>query len=99
LSSSCPETPRYSASLCAQVRQIAAVWARRKITSHFFKLPEPTQAAVKAGLFHSLSHEGQYIVQKVVGNLVAALAKSLLPVGEWPELLNFLSQMVMVRLV
>eukprot|EP00741_Cyanophora_paradoxa_P021221 tig00000237_g20482.t1 len=75
-----------------QVRQLAAVMLRKKIATHYGRIPADLQASVKTVMLESIVKEPQSLVRRAVSNVVAALAKLLVPPGQWNELLVFLHQ-------
>ncbi|XP_031381513.1 importin-4 isoform X1 [Punica granatum] len=74
------------------VRQLAAVLLRKKITGHWAKLPPQTKQLVKDSLIESITLEHSPPVRRASANVVSVVAKYAVPVGEWPDLLNFLFQ-------
>ncbi|KAK4743269.1 hypothetical protein SAY87_001270 [Trapa incisa] len=74
------------------VRQLAAVLLRKKITGHWAKLPPQTKQLVKDALIESITLEHSPPVRRASANVVSIVAKYAVPAGEWPDLLNFLFQ-------
>ncbi|WVZ56341.1 hypothetical protein U9M48_006889 [Paspalum notatum var. saurae] len=74
------------------VRQLAAVLLRKKITSHWPKLPPDSKASLKQALIDSITLDHSHPVRRASANVVSIIAKYAIPAGEWPELLPFLFQ-------
>ncbi|KAH7679489.1 Importin-beta N-terminal domain-containing protein [Dioscorea alata] len=74
------------------VRQLAAVLLRKKITGHWAKLPTHVKNSVKAALIESITIEHSPPVRRASANVVSIIAKYAVPAGEWPDLLPFLFQ-------
>lgn len=74
------------------VRQLAAVLLRKKITGHWAKLSPQLRQLVKQSLIESITMEHSPPVRKASANVVSIVAKYAVPAGEWPDLLPFLFQ-------
>nr|TKR97801.1 importin beta-2 subunit family protein [Populus alba] len=74
------------------VRQLAAVLLRKKITGHWAKLSPPLKLLVKQSLIESITMEHSPPVRRASANVVSIIAKYAVPAGEWPDLLPFLFQ-------
>ncbi|PIA47429.1 hypothetical protein AQUCO_01400235v1 [Aquilegia coerulea] len=74
------------------VRQLAAVILRRKITGHWAKLSSQIRQLVKSSLIESITVEHSPLVRRASANVVSIIAKYAVPAGEWPELFPFLFQ-------
>ncbi|KAL1289715.1 hypothetical protein HN51_058110 [Arachis hypogaea] len=74
------------------VRQLAAVLLRKKITGHWAKLSPQLKQLVKQSLIDSITMEHSPPVRKASANVVSIVAKYAVPSGEWPDLLPFLFQ-------
>ncbi|KAK3011325.1 hypothetical protein RJ639_011712 [Escallonia herrerae] len=74
------------------VRQLAAVLLRKKITGHWPKLPAHIRSLVKQSLIDSITMEHSPPVRRASANVVSIIAKYAVPSGEWPELFPFLFQ-------
>ncbi|CAH9082136.1 unnamed protein product [Cuscuta europaea] len=72
------------------VRQLAAVLLRKKITGHWGKLTPELRQLVKQSLIESITVEHSSPVRRASANVVSIIAKYAVPAGEWPELLPFL---------
>ncbi|XP_021731192.1 importin-4-like [Chenopodium quinoa] len=72
------------------VRQLAAVLLRKKITGHWAKLNSQLRQLVKQSLIDSITMEHSPPVRRASANVVGVVAKYAVPAGEWPELLPFL---------
>ncbi|XP_057430395.1 uncharacterized protein LOC130723389 [Lotus japonicus] len=74
------------------VRQLAAVLLRKKITGHWPKLSPHIKLLVKQSLIDSITMEHSPPVRKASANVVSIVAKYAVPSGDWPDLLPFLFQ-------
>ncbi|KAH9625215.1 hypothetical protein KSS87_003595 [Heliosperma pusillum] len=74
------------------VRQLAAVLLRKKITGHWAKLNSQLRQLVKQSLIESITLEYSPPVRRASANVVSVVAKYAVPAGEWPDLLPFLFQ-------
>ncbi|KAF5444081.1 hypothetical protein F2P56_036585 [Juglans regia] len=74
------------------VRQLAAVLLRKKITGHWAKLSPQLKQLVKQSLIESITMEHSPPVRRASANVVSVIAKHAIPAGEWPDLLPFLFQ-------
>lgn len=74
------------------VRQLAAVLLRKKITGHWAKLSAHQRQIVKQSLIDSITLEHSPPVRRASANVVSIVAKYAVPAGEWPDLLPFLFQ-------
>ncbi|GKV42960.1 hypothetical protein SLEP1_g50308 [Rubroshorea leprosula] len=74
------------------VRQLAAVLLRKKITGHWTKLSPHIKQLVKQSLLESITMEHSPPVRRASANVVSIIAKYAVPAGEWPDLLPFLFQ-------
>lgn len=74
------------------VRQLAAVLLRKKITGHWAKLSPQLRQLVKQSLIESITLEHSPPVRRASANVVSVIAKYAVPTGEWPDLLPFLFQ-------
>nr|GMD08885.1 importin-4 [Ipomoea batatas]GMD10099.1 importin-4 [Ipomoea batatas] len=74
------------------VRQLAAVLLRKKITGHWGKLSPQLRQLVKQSLIDSITVEHSAPVRRASANVVSIIAKYAVPAGEWPDLLPFLFQ-------
>ncbi|WOL18351.1 putative importin subunit beta-4 isoform X1 [Canna indica] len=76
----------------SNVRQLAAVLLRKKITGHWTKLSPAIKLSVKQALIDSITLEHSSLVRRASANVVSIIAKYAVPAGEWPDLLPFLFQ-------
>ncbi|KAJ4839444.1 hypothetical protein Tsubulata_025352 [Turnera subulata] len=74
------------------VRQLAAVLLRKKITGHWAKLSPQLKQLVKQSLIESITMEHSPPVRRASANVVSVVAKYAVQAGEWPDLLPFLFQ-------
>ncbi|GAB2283581.1 hypothetical protein Dimus_018088 [Dionaea muscipula] len=72
------------------VRQLAAVLLRKKITGHWPKLSPDLRQHVKQSLLDSITLEHSPPVRRASANVVSVIAKYAVPAREWPDLLPFL---------
>ncbi|KAG5016093.1 hypothetical protein JHK82_021768 [Glycine max] len=72
------------------VRQLAAVLLRKKITGHWAKLSPQLKQLVMQSLIETITMEHSPPVRKASANVVSIVAKYAVPSGEWPDLLPFL---------
>ncbi|KAL3724143.1 hypothetical protein ACJRO7_036203 [Eucalyptus globulus] len=75
------------------VRQLAAVLLRKKITGH--GPSSPLSSAPRQAVPHREHHHGAQVcplVRRASANVVSVVAKYAVPAGEWPDLLPFLFQ-------
>ena len=63
---------------------------RKRIAGHWAKLPAETKPAMQASLLQALAGEGDASVRRALAEVIATVAKVTLPVGQWPNLLDFL---------
>ncbi|ONK65428.1 uncharacterized protein A4U43_C07F37020 [Asparagus officinalis] len=76
----------------SNVRQLAAVLLRKKITGHWPKLSPIVKGSIKSALIESITLEHSSPVRRASANVVSIIAKYAVPAGEWPDLLPFLFQ-------
>ncbi|OAE28961.1 hypothetical protein AXG93_2960s1400 [Marchantia polymorpha subsp. ruderalis] len=74
------------------VRQLAAVLLRKKVTGHWMRLPAEAKNSAKSILLESVTADPVQPVRRASANVVSVIAKHAVPAGEWPELLPFLFQ-------
>lgn len=85
---------RAGASASPQVRQLAAVVARRRGAKHWVspQLTADNREQIKNMLLHMLTAEPEHLVRRSVADLISAIAKIAVPHGQWDTLLQFLFQ-------
>eukprot|EP00898_Chlorokybus_atmophyticus_P005187 jgi/Chlat1/566/Chrsp103S01005 len=81
-----------SASHHDEVRQLAAVLLRKRISGLWSRLAPDLQQQVKAALLQRVAQEPSALVRKACADVVSAIAKHTVPANQWPELLPFLFQ-------
>ena len=88
----CAMVERAGSSPSPQVRQLAAVIARRKGAKHWVAkdLSDEERTQIKAILLHMLIAEPEHLVRRSVADLISTIAKIAVPHGQWNELLQFL---------
>ncbi|XP_015062206.1 importin-4 [Solanum pennellii] len=74
------------------VRQLAAVLLRKKITGHWAKLSPQHRQLVKQSLIESITVEHSPPVRRASANVISIVAKYAVPAGEWSDLLPYLFQ-------
>eukprot|EP01116_Phalansterium_solitarium_P010141 TRINITY_DN2460_c0_g1_i3.p1 TRINITY_DN2460_c0_g1~~TRINITY_DN2460_c0_g1_i3.p1 ORF type:complete len:1068 (+),score=372.31 TRINITY_DN2460_c0_g1_i3:1435-4638(+) len=79
-------------STFVEVRQLAAILMRKKIAGHWAKLKPEVQQAIKKVLLDVIVRNDSAVVRRSAGFVVSILARLLVPVNQWPELLAFLAQ-------
>lgn len=92
------QTPRCIPALMEQISQspdtnvriLAAVLLRKKITAHFKKLSKQQKASVKNILLERLMKDPERAVRRAVAQLISAVARKEVPAKRWNELLEFL---------
>lgn len=75
-----------------QIRQLAAVEARKQATIHWASLEDSLQAQIRASLLQSTLAEAEKLVRHASARVIANIAKVDLPEGRWQDLPNFLVQ-------
>ena len=75
-----------------EIRQMAAVLVRRKLASHWTRIPSAEQTAIKATLLHVIVNDSSSSVRNSAAVVAGALSRVLLPLGQWNDLLPFLQQ-------
>ena len=76
----------------APVRQMAAVLLRKKINTHWTKLGEDTQIAIKQVLLATVAVDPQPLVRRSLALLISTICKHQVPFGQWNEVLAFVQQ-------
>eukprot|EP01083_Nonionella_stella_P068669 182522_1 len=87
-----PLAEQMKCSTHASVRECAAICLRRTISKHFKKIGSQYQAQLKAVLLECLLVESDLSVRGRVSELACQVARYSVPVGEWPELLQWLEK-------
>eukprot|EP00897_Mesotaenium_endlicherianum_P001169 jgi/Mesen1/11052/ME000099S10502 len=78
-----------SSSQQPNIRQLAAVLLRKRITGHWMKLSEDVKTSIKSVLLEIIVHDSRHVIRAYV---VSVVAKHTVPAGQWPALLPFLMQ-------
>lgn len=86
----CDLFDRLQHSAHAEIRQMAAVLVRRRISTHWLRLEANVRHELQAVLLQRLANEPERVVRRSMTSVVAVVAKYALPKGQWPELLGFL---------
>lgn len=73
------------------VRNLSAVFFRRKAVAFYGKCSAEAQSSLKASLLARLGVEPARLVRKGLVSIIAALSKTTLRTGEWPELIAALA--------
>ncbi|KAG1647193.1 hypothetical protein G6F44_000087 [Rhizopus delemar] len=75
-----------------QVRQLAAVELRKRISKRWHEIPETAQAAIRSQLLQIALNEQHEIVRHSTARVISSIARIDVPENKWPELLGFLNQ-------
>ncbi|KAI8344311.1 armadillo-type protein [Chlamydoabsidia padenii] len=75
-----------------QVRQLAAVELRKRISKWWMEVPEATQISIRAQLLQIVLNEQQELVRHSVARVISSIARVDMPENKWPDLLAFLNQ-------
>ena len=75
-----------------EVRQLAAVILKRRVLTHWSKLPGEIQEHVKGVLLDGVVREPVGAVRRAIADVVSKIAKAAVPAGLWPRLPEFLAQ-------
>jgi importin-4 len=75
------------------IRQLSAVVLRKRIVGHWPRLPQAEAALIKDCLVRALTGETVHLVRRCTGDAIGALARVLIPSGEWDSLLPLLLEM------
>ncbi|BDA47413.1 Importin-4 [Coccomyxa sp. Obi] len=74
----------------AEVRLLGSQTLRRSLKLHWRQLSKEAQTSIKTGLLEALSAEPVTSVRRGLSIVVATIAQSDVPAGEWPQLLPWL---------
>lgn len=77
-----------------QVRHMAAILIKKKITALFSKCSHADQTNLKSTFMTMLVNEPSKAVRTGIASIIALLAKTVFSNGEWPELFALLTQLV-----
>ncbi|XP_014468024.1 PREDICTED: importin-4-like [Dinoponera quadriceps] len=79
-----------------QVRQYAAVLLRKRYSKskHWTSLSENIRTEFKALILQALVNEPQKNVKNAIAQLIGIIVKHELPINNWPEVLQFIQQLV-----
>lgn len=75
-----------------QVRQLAAVELRKRISKRWQEIPEAAQTAIRGQLLQIALNEEHEIVRHSTARVISSIARIDVPENKWPELLGFLNQ-------
>ncbi|CAO3665897.1 unnamed protein product [Rhizopus microsporus] len=75
-----------------QVRQLAAVELRKRISKRWHEVPEATQVTIRGQLLQIALSEQHEIVRHSTARVISSIARIDVPENKWPELLGFLNQ-------
>ncbi|OAL52564.1 ARM repeat-containing protein [Pyrenochaeta sp. DS3sAY3a] len=82
--------------LCAhpksELRQLAAVEARKLVTRHWASLPEEQKTALRNQLFQATLNEDATLTRHSAARVIAAIASEDFEVSEWADLPGYLHQ-------
>lgn len=76
----------------AQIRQLAAVEARKQVAVHWITLDSALQSQIRSSLLQTTLAEAEKLVRHASARIIASIAKLDLPNGDWQDLPNFLVQ-------
>ncbi|CAG8543455.1 8473_t:CDS:10 [Ambispora gerdemannii] len=74
----------------SQVRQLAAVEARKRVSKWWSKIDQNTQTLMKNHLLEVILREPERLVNHATARVISSIAKVELPAGTWNELPQFL---------
>ncbi|KAI8882389.1 ARM repeat-containing protein [Backusella circina FSU 941] len=75
-----------------QVRQLAAVELRKRISKRWQDIPEDAQTAIRGQLLQIALNEQHEIVRHSTARVISSIARIDVPENKWPELLGFLNE-------
>ncbi|CAO3652130.1 unnamed protein product [Cunninghamella blakesleeana] len=75
-----------------QVRQLAAVELRKRISKWWLEVPEDSKVTLRAQLLQLALNEQQELVRHSVARVVSSIARVDMPENKWPDLLTFLNE-------
>ncbi|XP_033183456.1 importin-4 [Bombus vancouverensis nearcticus] len=80
----------------SQVRQYAAVLLRKRYAKgkHWLKLPQHIRNEFKTVILQALVNEPEKMVKNAIAQLIGTIVKHELPNKEWPEVLQFVQQLI-----
>ncbi|XP_031846773.1 importin-4 [Nomia melanderi] len=80
----------------SQIRQCAAVLLRKRYGkgNHWLKLPQHVRTEFKSIILQALVNEPEKFVKNAIAQLVGIIVKHELPNNGWPELLQFVQQLI-----
>ncbi|XP_015437006.1 PREDICTED: importin-4 [Dufourea novaeangliae] len=80
----------------SQIRQYAAVLLRKRYgkSKHWLKLPRHIRSEFKPVILQALINEPEKFVKNAIAQLIGVIVKHELPNNEWPEVLQFVQQLI-----
>ncbi|XP_033352643.1 importin-4-like [Bombus vosnesenskii] len=80
----------------SQVRQYAAILLRKRYAKgkHWLKLPQHIRNEFKTVILQALVNEPEKMVKNAIAQLIGTIVKHELPNNEWPEVLQFVQQLI-----
>ncbi|KOC63425.1 Importin-4 [Habropoda laboriosa] len=80
----------------SQIRQYAAVLLRKRYGKgkHWQKLQQPVRNEFKAVILQALVNEPEKFVKNAIAQLIGVIVKHELPYNGWPEVLQFVQQLI-----
>ncbi|KAI9302006.1 armadillo-type protein [Cunninghamella echinulata] len=75
-----------------QVRQLAAVELRKRISKWWLEVAEETKVSIRNQLLQVVLNEQQELVRHSVARVISSIARVDMPENKWPDLLTFLNQ-------
>ncbi|XP_053972274.1 importin-4-like [Hylaeus volcanicus] len=79
-----------------QIRQYAAVLLKNRYSKgkHWLQLPPPIRSEFKTVILQALVNEPEKFVKNAIAQLIGLIVKHELPSNGWPEVLQFVQQLV-----
>ncbi|XP_050478214.1 importin-4-like isoform X1 [Bombus huntii] len=80
----------------SQVRQYAAILLRKRYAKgkHWLKLPQHIRNEFKTVILQALVNEPEKMVKNAIAQLIGTIVKHELPNNGWPEVLQFVQQLI-----
>ncbi|KAI9321271.1 armadillo-type protein [Dichotomocladium elegans] len=79
-------------SSATEVRQLAAVELRKRVSKWWLKVEEATRAPIRAQLLQVVLAEHHELTRHAISRAISSIARIDIPENRWPELLSFLHQ-------
>ncbi|KAF7724391.1 hypothetical protein EC973_001116 [Apophysomyces ossiformis] len=75
-----------------QVRQLAAVELRKRISKWWLEVQEPAKEAIRGQLLQVALNEQQELVRHSAARVISSIARIDVPENKWPQLMVFLNE-------